>query len=329
MLRSTPRLASVSLVPTHILHRAPSAVYSGPHASSRAALDYTWHTHYTPARQAVQDGIISAFLDGGCVSERPWLCLTAGAMGAGKSRTVRWLHAEGIFPLHRFVVVEADRVKSLLPEMPAYVRENRRLAGTLLHRESCFIAEILEREAIARSKNVLVDSSLRDAHWYDLIFRGLRAARPHYRIAILMVTAPAETVYARVARRAAVTGRDVPREVLNDAMARVPRSFARLAPLADYAAVIRNDVDDESPELVSEEVHDPAGGPATDCLGHMPSPSGERARSSGLRGDTNPWIGLKRRFADCSTCTPPVDEASLEAKLQVLLDRSHLPSERT
>lgn len=302
MLRTLPRLLPATLVPTHILHRAAGAVFTGPHARSRAALDYTWHTHYTPARQAVQDGIISAFLEGGCVSERPWLCLTAGAMGAGKSRTVRWLHSEGIFPLHRFVVVEADRVKSMLPEMPAYVRENRRLAGTLLHRESCFIAEILEREALARGKNVLVDSSLRDAHWYDGVFRGLRATSPRYRIAILMVTAPPETVYARVARRAAVTGRDVPHEVLNDAMARVPRSFARLAPLADYSAIIKNDVDGEAPELISEEAH--AAG-------------------------ATPWIGLKERFADCSACVPPVDEAALEATLQALLDRSHAPTERT
>ena len=307
------RLLAWPLLPTHELHRSATAVFTGPHAGSRAALDYSWHSHYTPTRQAVQDSIISSFLEGGCVTERPWLCLTAGVMGAGKSRTIRWLNTNGYFPFHRFVLVEADRIKSMLPEMARYVRENRRLAGTLLHRESCYIAEVLEREALGLGKNVLVDSSLRDGAWYEGVFKHLRMARPNYRIAILMVTASRETIYERVARRAAVTGRDVPREVLNDAITRVPLSFARLAPLADYAAIIRNDGDDEPPVL--------------DETVTLPGQVGAAASAAPQLGHSSPWDDLQRLFNDNGTCcSAAVDEVALRATLQGLLERSHGPS---
>lgn len=229
-------------------------------------------------------------------------------MGAGKSRTVRWLHSEGHFPLHRFVIVEADLIKSELPEMKDYLRENRRLAGTLLHRESCFIAEILEREALARRMNVLVDSSLRDAQWYEGVFRRLRATRPHYRIAILMVTATQETVFARVERRAAVTGRDVPREVLHDAISRVPQSFARLSPLVDYAAVIENDIDGSPPQLTQEI-----------------SPQRGISFSADQTNRTKEWNRLRMQFNDSdSSCHLKFgEEEELNRTLQRLLARSH------
>jgi hypothetical protein len=246
MRAGSPRLRR-ALLPTHVIHRSALPTFVGDFRQSRAALDYEWHTHYTPARQHVQDEIIREFLASGCSSDAPWLCLTAGAMAAGKTRVVRWLHSEGLFPLHKFCIVEADRIKSRLPEMSHFIQRDRSLAGSLCHRESGYIAELVEREAFLRSKHVLVDGSLRDADWYERGITRLRRDYPHYRVAILLVIASPDCIYARAERRAAVTGREVPRAVLDDAILRVPASFVRLAPLADFSAVIQNDQDHEPP----------------------------------------------------------------------------------
>ena len=162
---------------------------------------------------------------------------------------MRWLAREGAFPLDRFVVVDSDCVKSLLPEMPALVAATPALAGSLTQLESGFIAELVEQEALKRGCNVLVDGSLRNAAWHTANFARIRARHPRYRIAILLVTAPRERIYERAARRALVTGRYVPRNVLDAALAQVPLSFAALAPLADYTATIVNEDDGGAPRL--------------------------------------------------------------------------------
>jgi hypothetical protein len=96
---------------------------------------------------------------------------------------------------------------------------------------------------------VLVDGSLRDARWYARVFGRLRADFPHYRIGVLLVHAARERIYERVARRAAITGRDVPRDVIDDAIEKVPQAFTALAPLADYAAVVENDDQAQPPRF--------------------------------------------------------------------------------
>lgn len=60
--------------------------FVGKFQRTRAVLDYTWHAHYEPSRQHVQDAIVDTFLSGGVRVEQPWIVYTAGAMGAGESR---------------------------------------------------------------------------------------------------------------------------------------------------------------------------------------------------------------------------------------------------
>lgn len=143
--------------------------------------------------------------------------------------------------------IDPDKIKGLLPDMPAYIKHNREMAGSLTHKESGFIAEIIERQAMEQSKPILVDGSLRNSDWYARAFGRFRAEFPQYRIAILLVQAPAATIYERARRRGAVTGREVPCAVLDDAIANVPSSFAALRPLVDFSAVISNNDDKGDP----------------------------------------------------------------------------------
>lgn len=268
---------------TDVLYSLPigsERVFTGPYASTRAGLDYSYHANYVPERQAVQDTIIGRFLSGGARistsslvptsdgsstqedsqlssaaaltahrSDGPWLVYTAGAMGAGKSHTLRYLSRENLFPLDRFIVVDPDMIKSIMPDTPNYIRHNRAMAGTLTHRESGFIAEIIIIEAMRQNKCLVVDGSLRDRNWYASWFGRVRSDFPQYRIAILMITASRERIYARAERRAAVTAREVKKSTIDDAIEQVPISFAALAPLVDFAAVISNEDDKQEPKI--------------------------------------------------------------------------------
>lgn len=184
----------------------------------------------------------------------------------------------GAFPLNAFVWVDPDRIKSALPDTAGFVAHNRAAAGTLTHAESVLIAELVEREALSRNKCVLVDGSLRNEGWYRGKFARARVEWPAYRIAIILVTASRDAVYARAARRALTTGRVVPQEVLDDALLRVPASFAALQPLADYTCVLAND---------GGEWGEGAGG-------------GSRA-SEGSSGGGGEWGGSRASFRDGGT----------------------------
>jgi ribonuclease D len=90
-------------------------------------------------------------------------------------------------------------------------------------------------------KNVWVDGSLRDSGWYKEVFAKIRRDHPHYRIAILHVSASWETVKARAESRALKTGRVVPEADLRASFEQVPASVSALSPLADFCAHIDNE----------------------------------------------------------------------------------------
>jgi predicted kinase len=126
---------------------------------------------------------------------------TAGAMGAGKSYTMRKLVQNGRFPLIAFVVVDPDDIRRHLPEFQLYVDEFPELAGELTRKESGFIAEILTLAGLQAGKNVLVDGSLRDFEWYKSYFQRLREEFSGLRLAIIHVTAPRDAIFQRASVR--------------------------------------------------------------------------------------------------------------------------------
>lgn len=224
----------------------------GAYARTRAKLPPP-PAAYGPARVAIQDKVVASCLAGVIGNRaRPWLVFTCGAMGAGKSHTLRALAGTGAFPLLAAgaAVADPDLIKQALPDLAALVAAEPHLAHTRVHAESGYLSEIVAREALTARAHLIVDGTLRDSEYYAAHIAATRAEFPAYRVAILHVVAPRELVLARAARRAAATGRFVPTATLDDAMARCPRSFHRLAPLADFSAEIANDSDGALPRVL-------------------------------------------------------------------------------
>ena len=119
--------------------------FYGKFSHIRKTLDYSYHSNYTFERQKLHDAIITDFLkesyicdeDGniGLAAADPWIVFTAGAMGAGKSYTMRVLVERERFPLPAFVIVDPDEIRRLLPEYHMYIAENPELAGELTRKE--------------------------------------------------------------------------------------------------------------------------------------------------------------------------------------------------
>jgi hypothetical protein len=122
-------------------HQSDEIIFFGRFAHIRTTLDYSYHRNYTFERQMLQDAIISEFLDATYLTDKygdkcttptePWVVFTAGAMGSGKSYTMRHLVNRGLFPLLAFVRVDPDELRRYLPEFHLYIQQSPEDAGTL------------------------------------------------------------------------------------------------------------------------------------------------------------------------------------------------------
>ena len=221
----------------------------GEYADVRQNLDYTYHGSYIPNRQRLQDVRVKDVTGAGVPKEHPWLVFTAGAMGAGKSHCVRWMCDNGYFPLPDIVQIDPDRFKERLPEWEGYLQHDPLSAGSMLRKESGYLVEIAQEVALSMKKNTWVDGSLRDGEWYKQQFDRIKLEHPDYRIAIIHVTAPMETVLQRALSRGESTGRYVPESEIRDSFDRVPRVVDALTPQCDFVAHINNN-DDGDPTLI-------------------------------------------------------------------------------
>eukprot|EP01059_Diplonema_ambulator_P004971 TRINITY_DN1471_c2_g1_i2.p1 TRINITY_DN1471_c2_g1~~TRINITY_DN1471_c2_g1_i2.p1 ORF type:complete len:307 (+),score=94.74 TRINITY_DN1471_c2_g1_i2:1405-2325(+) len=231
-------------VPTAELHQAKHSRYTERYKRQREMVDRSFHGNYTLERQALQDRIIDTLVprwmeEGGRV-RNPWLLFSAGAMGAGKTRTLHWMAQNGWFPLSRFVFLDHDAVKYMLPEMWYYQLQNPDEAGSMTQQEAGYIVEIAQRRCVDLGLNCLVDGSLKNHNWYKTYLDEVRDACAAHKFGIIHVKAEAEFVKQRAKERALVTGRHIPTDVLEAALRDVPNSVRTLTPHVDLLVEIDN-----------------------------------------------------------------------------------------
>jgi predicted kinase len=246
-------------------YKTNSHLFYGPYRNFREKLDYTYHHNYKRERQILQDYIIKETLNmpeivdaaNGNICTTPtenFLVFTAGAMGAGKSYTLKWCHQRALFPLNAFVIVDPDEVRQQFPEYSLYVSQNPARAGEMTRKEAGYIVEVLTLAALQAGKNVLVDGSLRDHEWYSEYFDKLRENYPTLKIMILHVDAPRDAVFARAESRGKITGRIVPRETLELSLQQVPKSVEILKDKVDFYCKLYNAPCADGIQLLSDHL---------------------------------------------------------------------------
>jgi ribose 1,5-bisphosphokinase PhnN len=232
----------MNLPTTEDMWKTDSSKFIGDSAKIRAVMDYTYFRNYVPERQAIQDAIVDTVLQSAPKpsTDRPWMVVLGGPMGAGKTHTMHALHATGQFALDEFLVIDCDIVKSMLPECDNFVQTCAKTAGTRLHKESLYIVELLERTALNCGISIVVHTSLRDAEWYAKHLEFVRDVHPQYRIVLVLIQADLETIYKRVYTRGQKTGRHVPDELVRESFEKAPISFGSLRSMADISCTITN-----------------------------------------------------------------------------------------
>ena len=238
--------------------------FYGPFAHIRKILDYNYHRNYRRSRQLFQDALISDILNRAMIVDKngsvcttptePFLVFTAGAMGAGKSHTLRELRKANRFPLLAFVQCDPDEIRSCFPEFSIYVEHDALKAGEFTRKEAGYIVEILTLAALQAGKNVLVDGSLRDFTWYEQYFASLRVQYPHLKISILHIVAPKSAIFQRAKEREILTGRAVPKETLESAFEEVPKSVSKLKSCVDYYCALNNGPGTSGIEILTEGI---------------------------------------------------------------------------
>ncbi|GAA6007584.1 hypothetical protein JCM10207_006394 [Rhodosporidiobolus poonsookiae] len=255
----------------------PRPHHSGPYASERAALDWSYHVVPSPSRQALQDQIVRRVLDqqvrecaeagddepcrvtGGCGElkegrndaggeERPLALFTAGGMGAGKGHTLReMLKTRRIQLPANTVWIDPDALSRLLPERPSYLSSNPSTASALLHPEASLLQEICAAVARGQKRSLVVDGSLTDCAWFEGFMREYR--RAGYDCEILFVSAPEKVMLERAEKRAKTTGRVTNPDAIKTSRIKSPECVTALSKpgLVRRVRLIDNSSDSSSP----------------------------------------------------------------------------------
>merc|ERR1712238_90844 len=93
----------------------------------------------------------------------------------------------------KYITIDIDRIRQLLPEYPTYYQQTPYLAGQHTQKEAGLVVELLTDIVLSSlpnnsdntnndsnnnnenyNYNVIVDGSLKDAEWYELYFQKLK-----------------------------------------------------------------------------------------------------------------------------------------------------------
>jgi hypothetical protein len=239
-------------------------VREGPFEEIRLGLDFVWHGCYPEWRYIEQDALIEKLMTAKTYNREgiepllngQWVVFTAGAMGAGKGYVMKYLWDKNLIPLDSFVVVDPDWIRMELPEWPYLVKMNPKLAGSVLQKESGYLAEIAREALILAKQNVLVDGSLRDTEWalkdiQKLKDRGLK-------IGVIHVTGNRETFKTQAEVRGHATNRYVDAKLVLSSFRGSRKTFkllSRIPLLLDFAVQIYNSGDQADPLLTVFRIH--------------------------------------------------------------------------
>ena len=245
----TPFVTLTGLLTTDELYAIKGDLPSTPTHSMypeiRNKMDYTYFSKYNQLRQSIQDKIIYKY----CPlipkhSDNPSIVFTCGAMGAGKSYTMKYLSNNSKFPpINQYVYIDPDRIKYELPEMKRFIKICPDKAGFLLHKESVFVSLMIEYYYLSLSYNIIVDGSLQNSDWYIKHFDEIRNKYPNYTIGIIKISADLNIVKERCVRRGLITGRIIDPLLIEKIHNQVPISFEKLKNKANwYKEIVNNDV---------------------------------------------------------------------------------------
>jgi predicted ABC-type ATPase len=213
-------------------------IFYGKYQTYRQMMDYDYYNNFTEERQQIQDNIIDEIiLNINSNHKNLWIIYTMGSYGSGKTHT---LHNINFLNLNEFVHIDPDKIKEKLPEVNEYTKLFPNSASTLLHKESCFIALLLEYYCILNNIPIIVDGSLQAYEWYLEHIKFIRENYKSYKICIIKVESELEIALERCKKREKITFRKIPEHIIKSVYDKIPISYEKLKDKVDLNIIVNN-----------------------------------------------------------------------------------------
>jgi predicted kinase len=160
-----------------------------------------------------------------------------GPPGAGKS-TVGAAAARNL----RSAIVSADDPKFAIPEFDGG------RGSSIVHEEASAIAAMVRNQIMAAGENVMIEKLGSSPGSIRVLVELLNESG--YGVRVLSVTAPRETLLARIASRAEKTGRTVPIEEVDKTLTGIARTLEKLRQDARVSGILEVDNGGEVPRII-------------------------------------------------------------------------------
>lgn len=204
----------------------------GKYKQIKDSLDQEYHGSYTLKRQMLHEKILNNF-SYNAKKDKQSIIFTAGAMGAGKTHTIKYLHKKGFLNRHKYVTIDQDHIRSLLPEY----NKTKPLEQHKLQKESGYLAEILLNYHLKEGNSIIFDTTLADYEWWKTEIERIKKI---CEVIIIFVYTDLDLIKDRVKKRALETGRDIPEETLMSVIEKSKCSFLKLKEIANRYFILEN-----------------------------------------------------------------------------------------
>lgn len=183
---------------------------------------HTENGKYTEKRRKLHAAIYEQLLAGAQPVEKPTFVLLGGGSASGKSSLVA-----GTVPAipDSIVRVDADQIKSMLPEYAALSGKDSR-AAAFAHNESAFMAKELASLAASRGYNTMLDGTGNGSEGGLAKKVGI-AKKQGMKVVAVYATTDLQTAIARNRERAKTEGRMVPQSFLEYSHQQVSALFPK------------------------------------------------------------------------------------------------------
>lgn len=183
------------------------------------------HGNVSPSRRELHERIINQMVSGVPREELPIATFMGGGPASGKSAMLK---AAGSRGRPAGVVIDADAIKSRLPEYQEMTKAGDHRAAPYVHEESSHIAKQAMAAAIRNRQSFTLDGTGDSS--YDKLAGKVNAAKAKgYRTHAQYVTVDTDAALERAAARGAKTGRVVPPTTIREIHAGVSGTFRKAA----------------------------------------------------------------------------------------------------
>lgn len=187
--------------------------------------------NYTSERLVIHEQIINQLIKDIRSSDNPTANFLGGGSGSGKSSIANLLIQQFKEKGEDVVLIDSDKIKTMLPEYNTLIEKNPAQAAMILHDESSDISTKLFQKCLENKLNFIFDGTMKNKEKYESF---IESARQHkFEVSVSIADVPLEEAKHRAKLRYETERRYVPVEIIEESHRKVPVTFQALKDKVD------------------------------------------------------------------------------------------------